>query len=257
MPRKSPTKEETLLKTIKKLETRFHRSLNDVHIWCSVAIEALCNVEKDEEFIQNNIFSVPSSLERGEFRTVKRKPEEVAHIIQNALDYELYFSVFVLLVAQVEAYLFEVVAAVLRFDNRRLLTTVQGMDSIKKVDLSDIVNCGSKEAIIESIVNQQIGALFYAKPSVQFTYLRQALGIDIEESLKNDWIEYKATRDLIVHNSGVINNIYIEKNGESARGQIGEKIIVDQVYFDQAVGRMKQLVHEVANRINASIAENN
>jgi hypothetical protein len=245
--------ENNVPKKIKSLETRFQRNLNNVHIWCSVAIETLYEVEKDPEFLNYRKFPVPSSLERGEYRTVRRKPEDVAQIIKDALDYELYYSVFVLLVAQVEAYLYEIVATVLRSDNRRLLTAVQGMEGVKKVELSEIVNLDSREAIINIVINQQIGALFYAKPSVQFAYFHQALGIDLDQSLKSDWIEFKATRDLIIHNSGVINNIYLEKCGDFARGQLGEKIVVDQDYFDQAVGRMKQLVREVANQAKGSV----
>jgi hypothetical protein len=250
------TKDNDAAKTFNKMENRLQKSLNNVYIWCSVSIEALVEAEKDSEFINFREFEVPSSFEIDEFRIVKRKPEEVPQIIRNARN-ELYYSVFVFLVAQIEAYLSDIVAFVLRFDNRRLLTTVQEIKGVKAVELGDIVKQDSKEAIINLVINQQIGTLFRAAPTDQFKYFNHALGIDLDEPLKADWIEYKATRDLIVHNSGLINQIYLEKSRDAARGKVGEKIIVDKQYFDHAIGRMKQIVREVAERAKESVAQTN
>lgn len=51
----------------------------------------------------------------------------------------------------------------------------------------------------------------------------------------------KATRDLLVHNDGVINAIYLEKAGELARGQNGEVVPISSEYFESSVRDMKNM----------------
>ncbi len=37
-----------------------------------------------------------------------------------------------------------------------------------------------------------------------------------------------ATRDLVVHNSGVTNELYLQKAGKKARGALGARLTVDK-----------------------------
>lgn len=243
---------EQILKQVGQLRKEFQSGINNVHIWCAVAIQALEQVQNDEQFLNSRKFSVPSKR-RGYTKTVVRKPEQVASIIVEAIDHELYDSVLVYLVAQVEAFFNDIISLVLHYDNRRLKTTVQGINGIKKLDISTILECESKETLVSTIIEQQLLALFYAGPSSQFEYLRRVVGVELGDDLQNDWIEYKATRDLIVHNSGVINQTYINKCGDFDRGQLGEKIVVDKDYFETAIAKMKALIGRISSQLQKLI----
>lgn len=61
-------------------------------------------------------------------------------------------------------------------------------------------------------------------------------------------MECKATRDIIVHNAGIINKIYIEKTGSNARGIIGEEIVIDKLYFENLLVLSKSLIGIMVNQ---------
>lgn len=239
-------------KRIGKLRSDFQSNLNDIHIWSSVAIDALRQVSKDDKFLNHKIFIVPSSNTKNA-KTIEREPEKVLQIVNNALNYDLYYSVLVYLVAQVESFLTDVIAIVLQFDHRRLLISVQGVDSIKKIDIGEIVTSKSKEAVIDVVIKQQLISLFYASPANQFEYMKKAIGITLDENIQKNWIELKATRDLIVHNYGIVNDVYLKKCDDFARGKLGEKIIVDKEYFESSIASAKSLIGKIASQLQRSI----
>ncbi len=100
-------------------------------------------------------------------------------------------------------------AVVLRYDTRRLKTRVQGLETVKSIDLTEVLDSDSKEDLLKSIIRKHLILLFYAKPSLQFDYLSKVIGVEVKSDLRNAWIELKATRDLIIHSSGIINEIYL------------------------------------------------
>ncbi len=92
-------------------------------------------------------------------------------------------------------------------------------------------------------------SLFYAKPSAQFEYLEKVVDIEIDELLKESWIEIKATRDLLVHNSGVINRLYLSKAGNQSRGEDGEEIPINKEYIEQSMSTVKSIVGRICSHI--------
>jgi hypothetical protein len=94
---------------------------------------------------------------------------------------------------------------------------VQGIETPKNVELAEIVDCKSKEDLLLSVIEKHLISLFYASPSLQFDYLGQVTGVEVKTATRDSWIELKAARDLIVHNSGIINEIYLKKCGKLGR----------------------------------------
>jgi len=83
--------------------------------------------------------------------------------------------------------------------------------------------------------------------------MEKVLSIKIDETLWDNWFESKATRDLIVHNSGIINKIYLEKAGTVARGKSGEKIVIDKKYFESTCVLIKSLVGKIETQAKKMI----
>lgn len=236
-------------KRIGALRKDTHLRINNTHIWCSLAIIALRHSLNDEEVLNQQEFAVPSSRPN---KTVPRQPEKVRAIISGAVDRELYSSVLAYVVAQVEAFLNDVVVAVLIHDSRRLKAGVRGLDLVRTIDVSDIVDSLSKEELIKAIVNKVVASLFYARPAIQFDYFEKVIGVEIRDTLKTAWIELKATRDLIVHNSGTINEVYLQKCGTFARGQLNDAIEIDKEYFEQSIANAKSLVGCISSQLQRS-----
>lgn len=55
------------------------------------------------------------------------------------------------------------------------------------------------------------------------------------------WKAPKATRDLVVHNGGIVNELYLQKAGEKARGKRGDQLVVNKKYFYGALAKMKKV----------------
>jgi len=217
--------------------------INNTYIWATLAIKSLNVISESEELTKKTSeFQVPSSIKG---KTVKRKSEDIKAIIQSAADKEIYFTIFTYIVAQFEGFLVDTITLVLTYDQRKLRINIQGSDNNKKVEISELLECSTYESIIALVIERQLASLFYAGPKKQVEYLEKVLNITADETMWNKWFEFKATRDIIVHNSGIINKIYIEKVGESARGKVGEPIQVDKLYFEDTLATIKSLVGKI------------
>lgn len=237
-------------KAISELRVSNQRSLNNTYIWCSIAIGSLeASIDKPT-FINATRFAVPS---RAKTKTISRDSNKIKEVIRRAINQDLYYSVFVFLVAQVEAYLNDIISLTLKFDNRRLKTRVQGIEHTKNIDIEDVLDCDSKDDLINSIIKKELVSLFYASPAQQFEYMRRVLGVELADEIKNNWIEFKATRDLIVHNSGIINDVYLRKCGSFGRGTLGKQISIDKKYFEHAIAMMKSLIGKSASLLQSSV----
>jgi len=243
-------KKEEFRKHIGKLRTENQKLLNDTFIWCNIALGALKESEENEDFINSRKFSVPS---RRKGKEIKRKPEQVKLIIQNAFNEDLLFSVFTFVVAQFEGFLSDVIKSFLKYDTRRIKTNIQGINHNRKIDISEIIDSENKDCIIDLIIEKELIAIFYASPQKLKEYLEKALGVEVEEPFWTNWIEFKATRDLIVHNHGLINEVYLQKVGDNARGASGEKIKVDINYFNGALADIKSLIGRISNQIQRQL----
>lgn len=233
-------------KKIGALRTKYQRSINNLYIWSTVAVDSLDLALNDKEFLNSRHFSVPS---KNPDKTVKRTGIQVKTIIKTARDSELYDSVLSFLVAQGEAFFQEILIEALTFDEKKLKTRVQGVEHVKKIDINEIIDRRTRKALIDSIIEKEIITLFYAKPKVQFEYLEKVVDVELDQVKKESWAEIKATRDLIVHNSGTINKLYLSKSGNIARGKEGDKIPMDKEYIEQSMATLKSLVGSVCSRI--------
>lgn len=91
------------------------------------------------------------------------------------------------------------------------------------------------------IIENRIIMVSYATPQNYLKYFQEITGCLTEKDEFADYIEIKATRDLIIHNSGIINETYKIKVGDKCRGINGEKILIDKIYFDHSIATMKRI----------------
>lgn len=229
--------------SLSKFRLQKQKLINDTYLWVTLAIKSLEVIAESDELVKNTSkFQVPSTIKG---KTVNRKPNDIKAIIKNASQKEIYFTLFTYVVAQFEGFLADTITLVLTYDQRKLRVNVQGSDNNKKVDISELLECKTYDSVIELIIERQLGSLFYAGPKKQVEYLEKVLTIKTDGNVWNKWFEYKATRDIIVHNSGIINKIYFEKAGDEARGKIGEQVSVDKKYFEDALATIKSLVGQI------------
>lgn len=217
-----------------KLKIQKQVFINDTYMWVELARSAIKDLPDDK--IE---FSTPKAGKPQQLRTVSRTNTEATK--NRIVNKDIYNSAFVLIVASVEDYLAKIMEWILKTDNRRIKCTIRGVNMVDKISVVDLIDY-DKEMLIEEIIKQRLSSLFYASPQKQIEYLKSALGLEIEEEFWGKWIEIKARRDLIVHNDGVVNEIYLNKAKDFALCTIGEEAKIDSNYFAEVVAFLKKLV---------------
>ncbi len=81
----------------------------------------------------------------------------------------------------------------------------------------------------------------FEKPAEYLDKAAKILSIEIDDDLIKDYIEIKASRDIIVHNLGEINRLYVDKAAEKARGAVGDELVVNRTYFKHVLVTAKTL----------------
>jgi len=243
-------KASELHKRVGALRTDLQRSLNNIYIWASFSKNALDLARADEGFLTQKRVRVPSKIKNKE---IERSADDLRKIAEKAVAQEIYFSVFVYAVAQVEAFIGDLLFELLRFDPRRIKTRVQGIDQTSKIDVTELIDCSSREEVIDTVIRRDLVSLFYAAPSLQMEYLQAVTGVKLDGDIVARWIEIKATRDTIVHNSGVSNAIYVRKAGALARAKDGDSLPMTDEYFGGALALMKSFVGKVTSAIQRDL----
>ncbi|MCK9373776.1 MAG: hypothetical protein M0P91_11295 [Sulfuricurvum sp.] len=236
-----------------ELRKIYQKKINNTHIWASIAYEAINVASANVEILSSSTFKVPSRSV-SKTKEISRSKESLEEVLNAAADIDFNYSIFTFIVAQIEAFLSDLVRGVLRIDKRRLKIRVQGIDHTNKIDIAEIIDSNDIDEVLELIIKKELISIFYASPEKQFEYLEKVLNIKIDEKLFelfDKWKEYKATRDIIIHNSGIANEVYLKKSGNKAKWTEGEKVVIEQDYLNSLVAESKSLVGKICSAIQA------
>lgn len=234
---------------VRKRQVVLVRRLNDHYIFVSQALPLIAAVKAGHEASTktlNRKYSVPS---RGKARIVSRTDEELARLYSAFIDRDLFGTLLIAIVSLTESFLIQTLRIVLREYPHKLSIGLRGAEALRQVPLATILDAKSREDVLESIINSQLCTVFYASPRDYLTYFHQITGVRTNNSVFSDFIEIKATRDLLVHNSGKVNEIYLAKAGTTSRARNGQTIPLDKDYFDHSLMTLKKLSTIVSNGI--------
>lgn len=147
---------------------------------------------------------------------------------------------FVQLTTIFEAFLFDFLRLLLTNDPRHLAQK-------KQIEVGIALSAADREALVWLIAERELNELKYDRPRAWFDYMSKIvkLGCPTEDEIERI-AEMKATRDLLIHNSGIVNKIYMDKAGSKARFAIGDRVVIDRPYFDDSWVLAKKLVDDIA-----------
>ena len=186
-------------------------------------------------------FEVPSV--KGDTIQITRDHKKILRLLEDTINYDLNEQSLVTGITITENYLFDTLLQIINWYPQKLLV------GDMKFDVSMVIESYDLDELISRIVEKRIYSVFYDSPVKYLNHIEQTLNISIPEEIKKSYAEIKATRDLIVHNDGVINELYIRKTGKEARSKIGDKIWVSAEYFDGSITCMKKLVALIFEQI--------
>lgn len=222
--------------------TRAIRGLNNIYVVNTLARNALASA-KDQVSSQHGKldFEVPSVS--GERVVTARNRGKILRLLTQAIDCDLWAQALVSCVALTENYLADMLRVVFRGYPMKLSA------EDKTVDLELVLAADDLDDVLSAVIERQIHSVFYRRPEKYFKFIEDVLSVSITDTLKETYSEVKATRDILVHNDGVANAIYVRKSGACARAEDGQPVGVDEAYFDASIRTMKELIQSVYSQL--------
>ncbi len=151
------------------------------------------------------------------------------------LGFQLSISIF-------EVWLFDLLRILLDDPNR--------LNKKRKIDVADVIAAKRLEDLLRSIIDAELNEIRYKRLGEWFDYLWSFVTIgapsmnDIEKLS-----EIKASRDILAHNNGIANHIYLHKAGHLARVKDGEPIKISFDYWNDSWKHLRTMVETVGNLV--------
>jgi hypothetical protein len=230
-------REHPISNEVYKRHIRLFRYLNDVWIFTELMRPEL--KRRGEELRASKSkskkrYPVPK---RDRTVTSRRRDSDVGQIFIAQYERGIFETNIVSIVSRVEAFVQECMAVAVFNQPHKL--TILGDKSGIPLDL--FLEHSERTVLLRSYIALRCQALMFGKPKEYLAAAAKVLSITIKDSIISDFVEVKASRDIIIHNLGVINRMYLDKAGPKARGQLGGELIVDADYFEQVVMTAKLL----------------
>jgi hypothetical protein len=184
--------------------------------------------------------------------TVTLSDEDVQVVVDALRDYgEIITARFptmlldmalIYLIALFEAYIADSLRAVLVF-------RPEAMRSRKQITYETVLSFDDRDQMIEAMASREINDVAYKGFRDQVAHYTDRFGVSILPSDVDEdaIVEAMARRNLLVHNNGVVNEVYIS-TVPAASGRVGERLTVEQDYWDriaQELSRIAAHVHAV------------
>lgn len=223
--------------TFRKPRTRAIRALNNLYVINTIARNSLKEAKQNLKSHKNAKLHYEVPVVSGETIVVARRKSKIISLLKEAINRDLYSQTLIAAVATTEDYLSKSLTTILTWYPQKL-SSGEG----KKVDFSLVLESEDIDKLIQKVIFNQIYSIFHSSPIKYFEALKKIFAINFSVKLKQEFSEVKATRDLLVHNSGVINSLYLKKSGKLARGKEGEIIPLNESYFNNGLRCMKKVV---------------
>lgn len=245
--------EPKLLKRVYNLHLDLYRELNDIHIFLSHTLPLLEDTVERYRSIRSTTdksFLVPSRF--GRKGVAKRTPKEIAALFERFAQRDLHANILVACISRFESMLNDVLRSFLAGYPEKLTVGLKGGDSGKQLPISVVVEAETIAEARKLVADSRLQGVFYAEPKDYLAYFENITGVKIPEKTFMSFVEIKATRDLIIHNNGTVNDLYTRKAGKAARAEVGEIIPLDEQYFASAISTMKAISSEIEKQVRAA-----
>ncbi|KGU40736.1 hypothetical protein [Xanthomonas citri] len=223
-----------------KLQNAIVRELNNAHIFLEQTVPVLDDAKSAygrSKSKKDKRYYVPST-KKGKF--AKRTDVELKTIYDQYLNSGLYESFLVSLVARFEWFLADVLTDFLSHYPLRITEKFNGVLSAEKIEVRVLLESADKNDLVRRVISGHVSNVFRQRPSIYMAYISGMIGTK-EDPCFTDFFEISATRDLVVHNSRVANEIYLTKSRDKARATIGDQVAVDDRYFAHCIAAMKRV----------------
>ena len=130
---------------------------------------------------------------------------------------------------------------------RAWLAEYPGSLSGNQLQFRTVLDAANKNEIVTAVVQKEVLGLAYKRVADWFAYLEKIaqLGCPTQDQIQR-LAEIKASRDVLVHNNGIANSIYVDKSVGQARSADGDTLELPEHYHRESWQLIKQVVSDVA-----------
>lgn len=156
---------------------------------------------------------------------------------------------FVYLVATFDAFLTDIFEAV-------IISKPAILKSKKQISYDKLLDFASTSELIDHLAKRELNELSYKSINEQAEYYKDKFGVSLVVSGTpiEDLIEIRSARNLLVHNNGIINHIYLDQVKASPYN-LGEHVRIDAAYFQAANKKLRKVVQYLATELTTKFAE--
>jgi hypothetical protein len=124
-----------------------------------------------------------------------------------------------------------------------------------QLDLETVLRSRDCGEVVGLVLLKQMNELRYGKPADWFEALNKSVKLDCPAPAEIEALaEAKATRDILEHNAGVVNEVYLRKAGKLARFAVGELVEIDDTYHLATWRLIKKIVADLTTAATAKLA---
>jgi hypothetical protein len=221
-----------LTDSIQDLAARSSEALNRGHDYYTYT-ERIWRLVK-EAVDEGRRFTFRNSATRSrvsERTLMARRPEYIGGYLRSST-FQQFVSLF-------EDYVFDLLRLWLAAHPQSLLR--------KQVEVSVVLNAPDKAAILLAVADKELNELKYGRVADWFAYLHRLVRIDCPSVDEIERLaEIKASRDILVHNKGIVNATYLSKAGGRARFRDDEQLELPEDYHRGSWELIRKVVQDVS-----------
>lgn len=228
-----------ILDDLSRVEMQLAKELSDILDFDSLTLKSYSSKSKSDigliEYIKKYSNEKPKNKE-GIIQFIKDENDKISNY-----PYIVRKMGFIYGVAQYEAFFSDIVALIFKANYREFLK------SSKKVSYEFLLNINDKVSIIENLIENEVKDFGYSGTRTQFSTLQKKYNIGFEEEIgENKWFanfnqvnfnlieEMFSTRNLILHNRGIVNRTYLNLNPNTEL-KLGEERVVSGEYLKDSI----------------------
>lgn len=150
-------------------------------------------------------------------------------------------------VAIYETFFFSFLGILLRHNPRAL-------SQRRQVAVEQIVEAGDFEILLDKLIDTELHDLSYKSVRDWFVFLGKIIKVDAVSAPDIERLaEIKATRDIHLHNAGIVNETYTRKAGSRGRAKYGQKLPVEIPYVYEGAKLLKALIAQHAAAVRSRL----
>lgn len=163
---------------------------------------------------------------------------DLVHLSQDYVAKYLAEMTFLHFVALFENFVFDLLRVWLAAYPQRLAK--------RQIEFRTVLEAADKDAVTQAVVERELNELRYRRLDEWFEYLEGLVKLGCPTSDEIGTLaEIRATPDILVHNNGIANAVYLSKAGDRARCAEGRALKVPERYRRQSWQAIRRAVQDL------------